>query len=49
MLRRHFDLGVYDQTGSRNLAVEMCKKALDIQPDYQDARFLHRVGYNCGS
>jgi Flp pilus assembly protein TadD len=39
------DLGVvYEQTGRRDLAVEMYKKALDIQPDYQHARSnLERV------
>jgi Tfp pilus assembly protein PilF len=35
----YFDLGVlYEQTGSRGLAIEMYKKALDIQPDYEHAR-----------
>jgi Tfp pilus assembly protein PilF len=35
----YFDLGVlYEQTGSPNLAIEMYKKALGIQPDYQHAR-----------
>jgi Tfp pilus assembly protein PilF len=41
----YFVLGVvYEQTGRRDLAVEMYKKALDIQPDYQHARSnLERV------
>jgi len=35
---------VYEQTGRRDLAVEMYKKALDIQPDYQHPRSnLERV------
>ncbi|HEY4763192.1 MAG TPA: tetratricopeptide repeat protein [Candidatus Sulfotelmatobacter sp.] len=35
----YFDLGVlYEQMGRRNLAIEMYKKTLDIQPNYQHAR-----------
>jgi len=29
---------VYEQTGRRELAAEMYRKALEIQPDYQRAR-----------
>jgi protein O-mannosyl-transferase len=35
----YFDLGVlYEQMGRRDLAIDMYKKALNIQPDYQHAR-----------